>query len=104
MKNRLFFILWLAVLVLLWLPGRLQSAGVILTDSLLAVIVLAIWTYFATKHIKAGFELRETGSLRNKNKLQRKTANRSEAQDTKRKLIDRSDVRNGARIAGGKER
>lgn len=58
MKNRLFFILWLAVLVLLWLPGRLQSAGVILTDSLLAVIVLAIWTYFATKHIKAGFELK----------------------------------------------
>ena len=58
MKNRLFFILWLAVLALLWLPGRLQSAGVILTDSLLAVIVLAIWTYFATKHIKAGFELK----------------------------------------------
>ena len=58
MKNRVFFILWIAVLAILWLIGRLQAAEVLLIDTVLAVVILAAYAFFFARRIKTDFELK----------------------------------------------
>lgn len=58
MKNRVFFALWIAVLAILWLIGRLQAAEVLLVDTVLAVVILAVYAFFFARRIKKDFELK----------------------------------------------
>ena len=58
MKNRLLFTLWIAILAILWLAGNLQSAGVILADSLLAAVILAVQAAAAAKNLRTDCRLK----------------------------------------------
>lgn len=60
MKNRVGFGLWIIVLGILWLPGKLQYISIILAATVLAAIIAAIWAGYTARHIKFDFEL--TGS------------------------------------------
>lgn len=62
MKNRLLFTLWIAILAILWLAGNLQSAGVILADSLLAAVILAVQAAAAAKKLRTDCRLRGSRS------------------------------------------
>lgn len=58
MKKRLFFFLWIIMLTALWLMGKLASAGILLADSLLAAVVLAVQAGIAARHLKTDCSLR----------------------------------------------
>ena len=57
MKNRLSFALWIAILAILWLAGNLQSASVILVDSLLAAVILAVQAAAAARDLRTDCHL-----------------------------------------------
>ena len=57
MKKRLFFLLWIAMLAVLWLMGELASAGVLLADSILAAVVLSVQAGIAAGHLKTDCSL-----------------------------------------------
>lgn len=58
MKNRLFFLLWTVMLAVLWLIGELTFAGILLTDSILAALVLAMQAGIAARHLKTDSTLK----------------------------------------------
>ena len=58
MKNRGFFALWIVMLAVLWLMGKLASAGILLADSMLAAVVLSVQAGIAARHLKTDCSLR----------------------------------------------
>lgn len=70
MKNRLFFILWIAIMAVLWLAGNLQSAGVILADSLLAAVILSVQATVSAKGLRTDYRLKGSHNGGNQASLQ----------------------------------
>ena len=70
MKNRLFFILWITIMAVLWLAGNLQSAGVILADSLLAAVILSVQATVSAKGLRTDYRLKGSHNGGNQASLQ----------------------------------
>ena len=70
MKNRLFFILWITIMAVLWLAGNLQSAGVILADSLLASVILSVQATVSAKGLRTDYRLKGSHNGGNQASLQ----------------------------------
>lgn len=70
MKNRLFFILWITIMAVLWLAGNLQSAGVILADSLLAAVILSVQATVSAKGLRVDYRLKGSHNGENQASLQ----------------------------------
>lgn len=70
MKNRLFFILWITIMAVLWLAGNLQSAGVILADSLLAAVILSVQATVSAKGLRTDYRLKGSHNGENQASLQ----------------------------------
>ena len=70
MKNRLFFILWITIMAILWLAGNLQSAGVILADSLLAAVILSVQATVSAKGLRTDYRLKGSHNGGNQASLQ----------------------------------
>ena len=70
MKNRLFFILWITIMAVLWLAGNLQSAGVILADSLLAAVILSVQDTVSAKGLRTDYRLKGSHNGGNQASLQ----------------------------------
>ena len=70
MKNRLFFILWITIMAVLWLAGNLQSAGVILADSLLAAVILSVQATVSAKGLRTDYRLKGSHNWGNQASLQ----------------------------------
>lgn len=70
MKNRLFFILWITIMAVLWLAGNLQSAGVILADSLLAAVILSVQATVSAKGLQTDYRLKGSHNGGNQASLQ----------------------------------
>lgn len=70
MKNRLFFILWITIMAVLWLAGNLQSVGVILADSLLAAVILSVQAAVSAKGLRTDYRLKGSHNGGNQASLQ----------------------------------
>ena len=70
MKNRLFFILWITIMAVLWLAGNLQSAGGILADSLLAAVILSVQATVSAKGLRTDYRLKGSHNGGNQASLQ----------------------------------
>lgn len=70
MKNRLFFILWITIMAILWLAGNLRSAGIILADSLLASVILSVQAAVSAKGLRVDYRLKGSYNGENQASLQ----------------------------------
>ena len=70
MKNRLFFILWITIMAILWLAGNLRSAGIILADSLLAAVILSVQAAVSAKGLRVDYRLKGSYNGENQASLQ----------------------------------
>lgn len=70
MKNRLFFILWITIMAILWLAGNLRSAGIILADSLLADVILSVQAAVSAKGLRVDYRLKGSYNGENQASLQ----------------------------------
>lgn len=70
MKNRLFFILWITIMAILWLAGNLRSAGIILADSLLAAVILSVQATVSAKGLRTDYRLKGSHNGGNQASLQ----------------------------------
>ena len=70
MKNRLFFILWITIMAILWLAGNLRSAGIILADSLLAAVILSVQAAVSAKVLRVDYRLKGSYNGENQASLQ----------------------------------
>lgn len=57
MKNRLGFVLWIMILGILWLLGKLHYVSIILAATVFAALIAAIWTGYIARHINFDFDL-----------------------------------------------
>lgn len=70
MKNRLFFILWITIMAILWLAGNLRSVGIILADSLLAAVILSVQATVSAKGLRTDYRLKGSHNGGNQASLQ----------------------------------